>query len=325
VACVQAQMTPPDYRTLQFNVNQNQMSVQANYQNGSYQDQYQFYLYLRQNQQNFIEVVFQYQSQDAENNTQLQLQFNVNCVYEYNSTGNEAYNNETDYVSRYPEMNQIPQWNSYVNETTVVDGIPVYVFSWTTHDNIFTVRIHISPQNVSTGVGPLTPNEVKMDFEIHDYPWLGTQTRLALETTVQSQYQSQNSGSDGIQNNNLYFGSDASIPPFGQFSWVPVAGNGSTNVVATTSQLNRGNQFHLWFSFLTDPQNLHADIVWDPTIGLAYNYIPGYASQFCLGTICGGAAIAVIVVIVAVVIVVIGVGAALVLRRRGSYETIPSS
>jgi len=257
--------------------------------------------------------------------------FYINAIYEYDSPEPETtYTAGQPYVSKYPEGDnpQIPQWKPYINGTTIVDGVPVYIYTWVTQDNILTIRVHVSPQNVLTGTGPLTPNDVKLDIEIHDYNFTGEQTRLALVTTLQSQHQSSsNTGADGIQNNNFYFGEPGALPPFGQFSWVPEAGNGTINVAATTSNLNYANQFNLYFSFLTDPQFIHSDIVWDPQLGLAYDYTPSPRPGFCLGSICGGGAIAILAVVISVAVVVIGVGAGCVLKPhvRGSYETIPSS
>jgi len=216
-----------------------------------------------------------------------------------------------------------------VNETTVINGTPAYAFSWSTNDtpreSIFTVRVHFSPRDVSTGFGPLTPNDLKIDFEIHNYPFLESRSRLALQTNIQSQTQSQNTIQNGIQNRQINFNPAGELEglPFGAFSWVPKAGNGSTNVVATCAELNHANQFDLYFSFLTDPKNIHGDIDWDPTVGLAYT-VPSVPSsdQFCLGNACGFLGIFLVVLIVLAIIVVVGLVAYFGLKRKSDYDII---
>jgi len=324
LACVQAQRTPPDYRVLQFSKSQSQLSVFANYQNETFQDQYLFFMFLRQNSQSIVQLDFQYQVNDGQNHTQLQFQLYIDAIIEFNSTDATPYKANQPYVSRYPKYNQNVQWQGIVNETTVVDGIPVYVFSCTT--GVLTVRVHLSPQDVSTVDGPLTPNDVKIDIEIHEYPFVGDQTRLALKTTLKSQTQSQNSGGNAMQDNSLLFGNNNSSFPFGSFSWVPTAvGNGTVNVVATTNQINYGNNFEIYFSFLTDPVALHSDIVWDPKFGLEYEFVPEVPisnPQFCVGVACAAGAVVLVVVIVAASMIAIVLGVCVLMRKRHSYVPI---
>lgn len=277
-----------------------------------------------QSQQNLISVTFQYQVQNGSNQTQLQLQFNVNAIHEYNSSSStDSYNNQT--VQKYPEEFQTIQWGPWVNESIYDNGVYVYIYSSTSLDGILTVRVRATSQPVESTTGILSPNDVKMDFEIHDFPFVGTQTRLAMETNVQSQSRSQNDWNNADDNNQLLFDSAANLP-LGAFSWVPVAGNFSEIQVVASSNSAPGyqNQFQIFFSFLTPPAQIHSAIVWDPTLGLQYDIpapLPDNIKDFCF-IFCGIGGILSVVVVGVVAIIVLAVIFILALRKRTDYEPI---
>jgi len=239
------------------------------------------------------------------------VHFDLVALLEYPSPEEDTYFQPNDtYVSRWPELNQIVQWGFWQNESTVVDGVDLYIFSAVSQDGCFTIRAHISPEPLSVGQGIFGPNDIKIDFEIHNFSFVENNTRLALQTLLQSQTQSQNDGQNAIDNNNLLLSNNVPNFPLGSFSWTPEAnGNDSSiiRVVASTAQRSYGNQFDLYFSFLTELQNIHSDVVWDPRIGLAYTAAEPISTpaQFCF-ILCGTMAIVLVAVVAAVVIIVFG-------------------
>jgi len=274
-------------------------------------------------------MYFQYQSQNGSNQTQIQFTLNLVALLEYPSPNDSsAYQPNGTYVQRWPVEHQIVQWGFWRNESVVVDDTLVYIFSVTSQDGIFTLRTHVAPVELTVGQGMLSPNSIKVDIEVHEFPFVGNDTRLALQTLLTSQTQSQNNGQNAIDNNNLFLSNMEPNMPLGSFSWVPIAnGNDSSviKVVATTAQRAYGNQFDLFFSFLTDAENIHSDIVWDPTIGLAYTgTAPTSPAEFCF-IMCGTMGIVFIVIIAVVVIAIFGaVVLCLVGRPKGdgTYQRI---
>lgn len=116
--------------------------------------------------------------------------------------------------------------------------------------------------------------------------------------------------------------------PLGVFSWVPTAlaksskaaeAGSDIEVYAHVPQSGDDKDFPIYYTFMTADSLLHpGSIYWDPKLGLDYNDESG---AFCIGSICGGAAIGVVVGLVA--LVVIGVlGTVLALSRRKGYQRV---
>lgn len=114
----------------------------------------------------------------------------------------------------------------------------------------------------------------------------------------------------------------------GVFSWVPTAvarnsleeAGSDIDVTAyvPTGDDKGGKEYTLYFSFMTPESALHpANIFWDPRLGLDYDESDG----FCIGSLCGGAAIGLIAGIAIVAILVV-LGVAVALRRRSGYQVV---
>jgi len=203
----------------------------------------------------------------------------------------------------------------------LLDGIPFYSFAATSLDGIVTVRVNVAEESLQYGTSTFDPNNVKVDFEIHQYPFVGTRTRLALDTLLQSQTQSQNAGSDAIQNQQLLFKGPSTATPFGSFSWVPTAGGNDTimNVIASTPEITFGNQFQIYFTFLTDPSQIHSDITWDPALGLSYR-IP-QVPVFCF-FLCGALGVFVIIVLVVIGVVLGCISLNILMKHKATYQKL---
>jgi len=324
ILCAYADPQPPAQRTFNIQVNQLQLQIWATYQNGTYQDQYQFEMDLNQQNQDIFKAFFQYHAQGAKNQSQIQFHLEVTSLVEFNGT--DIYEGDAKTIrSQWPAGKSV-QWHYWVNETKIVDNVPIYSYSSTTLDGIFTVRLHTSAAHLNLPDSPaLSPNNIKLDLEVHNYPYMASSSRLALLTKVTGQSQSVNSGQGAVNDNNLLFGAISSDLPFGSFSWInqalPIPSNKSFAVVAYSPDESASNSVDLYFTFCTPPSGPRpTSIIWDPRIGLDY----AAADVLCLGTLCGPGAIAVIVVIVVATttIITIGIACAILKKKQRPYQVI---
>lgn len=98
------------------------------------------------------------------------------------------------------------------------------------------------------------------------------------------------------------------------------AGDSSIEVAAYSPERQRGKEFDIFFTFLTSESFLHPDsLIWDPTVGLDYDE----ENTFCMGDLCGAAAIGLVagllagVVLVAVVTLIV-----YSYRKRANYQSL---
>jgi len=318
--------------------------VAASYQNQTFSDEYQLQIVLLQNQQALLSCVFGYQAQNGENSTQIQFSTTVDRIVEFYSHGDIPkhptkddtkliYNGSNTVYSSYPSEGSM-QWNFWVNESAVVDDVPVQIYSATTNDGVFKVRVHITPRTVESRSGVLNPNDVKMDFEIHDYPFVEDKSRLALEIEVQ--IQSQNSWQANLEKDGILIGEQSKWSPFGSYSWNKTAVATETDGVETLIPVipadepdNQG--IDLYFTFLTPKGEEHGDIVWDPRLGLSYvdptpspspSPQPHTPHPFCF-IVCGPAAIVLVVLVILASSALIAATYVYVRnRRKRAYEQL---
>jgi len=320
LSLIQAE-TPPEQRNIQVTASQQKVQFQASYQNGTYQDSFTFDLTLSRSTMQLLSGLFQYQHQDSENQTQIQFNLEVTALLEINTTETDTYKGDPNtIIQHYP--NGQGDWNDWVDESKTVDGIRVHSFSATTKDGVFLTRVHIAEESVDVSSVMVGPNDVKIDFEVHNFPRLDNNSRVALQTSIKSQQQSHNSGNQAIDENNLVFGGAGPAFPFGSFSWAPKANasNEEIQVIAYSPQTTTTNQFDLFFTFFTTTQAQAKDIVWDPRVGLDYNAVPG--GEFCFASVCGVGAYFIIIGIIVGVITLIALVLFIWFKRRQGYDSI---
>jgi hypothetical protein len=115
--------------------------------------------------------------------------------------------------------------------------------------------------------------------------------------------------------------------PLGSFSWVPSAvandtdGSTEVEVVAWSSEKQRGKEFTIYYTFLTFDALLHpSKLVWDPRVGLDYE---DESSGFCMGSLCGGAAVGLISGLLGgVVLVAVAILLFYSYRKRMHYQSL---
>lgn len=112
---------------------------------------------------------------------------------------------------------------TYANITTS-EGNTVTIITTHTLDDLFTISIYIADTNTSYLNATITPQEIKFDFKIHQYPYVNQSSQLALRTRVDTPFSviaQQNASAEqqrlASQESRLNISSSTN---FGFFSWV---------------------------------------------------------------------------------------------------------
>ncbi len=114
--------------------------------------------------------------------TQINLAFQITfySIIEFEDDGNGIY--EPDLDQEIQEM-VLNSWEdisySYVNSSA-------HIFTITTTDDVFLVRIFAVEGYTDVNGTIIAPTEIKIDFEFHNFPFNKTQTLLALQVKFQT-------------------------------------------------------------------------------------------------------------------------------------------
>jgi len=312
-------MEVPSQRNIQVQLNEQQLQIQATSQNITIQDAYQFNVNLGENTEDILRVFFQYQRE--KNQTQIQFTLDIKSLFEIDLSSTSYYQGDTKtIISSWPQNGTSVAWKNWVDESKEVNGIHIYSYSATTRDGLFTVRVLVTPTGTDWNNVALDPNNVKMDFEIHNYKYSRNNTRLVMQSHISSQTQSENTGENAANNGLLAFGKPGT--PMGVFSWEGLV-NTTTETVPVTAwspSAAVGTQFDLFFTFITAAPVQPMDLVWDPRVGVDYGSI-----EFCMGKLCGGNAFVTIAASVVGAVILVSLITVIMLRRRNrdnSYQEI---
>lgn len=167
---------------------------------------------------------------------------------------------------------------TYENITTS-EGNRVTIITTHTLNDLFIISIYIADSNTSYLNATITPQEIKFDFKIHQYPYVNQSSQLALRTYIKTPFSviaQQNTYANqqrlASQESRLNI---SSAMNFGFFSWVPEAIVDSiqrpvnVSVVSQTQQTfsseNQSSytQAEVVFSYARGESILH-----DPKIGV---------------------------------------------------------
>jgi hypothetical protein len=301
--------------------------VDAIYKNGTYEDKFALDLHLDDSTESLADFHLQYGTNNNGNRTRLDLHFIFNRIIEFESyPHSQVYSgNATSIVSTWPIKGEKEKWGDWIDGSGPVNGIETY--KYTISRGIFTIGIKMAVEDVIDENMKISPNSVKIDVEVHDFPYsTKVPTRLAISSTVRSKTTSKVSGEHAIINHQLIFDNDPDMP-LGSYSWIPTAQYIDTGaakdipMTAWTSETQRGNNYDIFYTFVTLDDNMHPDsLIWDPTLGLDYS---GEDPAFCIGSLCQGAAYGVLGGVAAVVVlIIVSIVVVVVRRKRSGYIAI---
>jgi len=323
----------PQHRDIKIKLDKLKLEISASYKNLTFQDEFKFGIDLGKTKHDLVDMNFKYTNSSWFNQNSLEFNFFLEKIVEFQITEeiNVWEGDENTVLSTYPPAKTKPSWRPWQNETHYDSGITVFAFSATTIDGIFTVRVSIAATPVPGSSLKIDPNSVKIDIGIDNYPYQGQvgQSRLALVTEVRSLTESKQTGKKPIKDYRIIFDDNPDLP-LGAFSWVPSVdivvddlNFTAVPVVAFSPQENdlRAKKFDIFFTFATNGTQA-SSLFWDPSIGLNYEEL-GPADPYCMGRVCGGAAIAITACLVALIVVVpVVVLLVVTYKKRNMYQRL---
>ncbi len=212
----------------------------------------------------------------------------IEQLIEYNDINSNGKYDHNDAIISNIMMSDAKFTNiTYTNNTTPDNKI-VSILETHTLDNVFSITIYVASEQTSFLNNVITPEEIKIDFNIIDYPFMNQISQLALITKVETPFAitpEQNTYDEekgtAFQENGLNI---SSVSHRGFFSWANVATIDNTSypvnvtVISETEQTftqdnqETYNQTQVIFSYPRGQSITH-----DPkigVIGLIQNILP---------------------------------------------------
>lgn len=150
---------------------------------GSSIDEIEYYLL---NNSNGFSIKTEYERETG--SEEIEVGFNITFVsiIEYNDTDqNNRYNDSDDIVRELPLDNFQP--TNYTVEKLTPSENDLYHFIVNTTDGNFTAHIYIAEEFTPINNSVVTPTQIKIDIEINNFTYNSINSRLALNTTFESE------------------------------------------------------------------------------------------------------------------------------------------
>ncbi len=203
----------------------------------------------------------------------------VEQLIEYVDTNLNGRYDSFDVVVSTVEFSNVSFSNITYENITTSEGNMVTIIETHTLDDLFTIFIYIADTNTSIFNTTITPQEIKFDFNIHQYPYVNQSSQLALRTCVDTPFSVIAQQNASIEQQRLTAQESrlniSSANNFGFFSWVadaivdtiqtPVNVSVVSQTQQTFSQDNQSSftQAEVIFSYARGESILH-----DPKIGV---------------------------------------------------------
>jgi len=231
-----------------------------------------------------IEVETDEMETETESETEYEVSFVKLIEYVSASGGYEPYSWEDEILLDYP-LDDFSEISEIVSSD---DGV-TSTFSATTNDGKVTFTFTISQAAMGE---TLDANKMKIDLNIVEFPWVGSDSSIALLAYIESKRKIERKEDDvaktveDIEINFAEAVDTVGFVPFGEFSWVKSATAASSEegepaeieVVATSPSASSSSTSQeaririavedIAFSFIGAQGS--NDIFWDPSAGVAY-------------------------------------------------------
>ncbi|MHA1257283.1 MAG: hypothetical protein ACTSPS_16970, partial [Promethearchaeota archaeon] len=149
---------------------------------GSVIDEIEYYL-LNNSNGFSIKTVYERESESNE----IEVEFNITFVsiIEYNDTDQNKRYNASDDIVREHKLDSFQPTNYSIE--ILPTGNDLYHFIVNTTDGNFTAHIYIAEEFTPINNSIVTPTQIKVDIEINNFTYNSDNSRLALNTTFDSE------------------------------------------------------------------------------------------------------------------------------------------
>jgi hypothetical protein len=129
-----------------------------------------------------VEMQYRNQAEASQANVQMTVTFRQMIEYE-DVDGDGQFGPGDEVVSTY-DLEET-SWSELAHgEEAGEDGKKVHTITARTSDGVFAMLSHTTETRTMTQHGEISPNLMKIDLVVEDFPWTRTTTRLALQASV---------------------------------------------------------------------------------------------------------------------------------------------
>ncbi|MHA2089719.1 MAG: hypothetical protein ACW98K_02570 [Candidatus Kariarchaeaceae archaeon] len=264
-------------RRLDVDIEDDKIEIKSELESGDNKDKFEVEFDVGSSDEAEFDLRYYTETSAAETKLRYRVKFEGIIEFRENVTGNstqfDGYQKGEE-VSFY-EIGKTG-WNDLAYS---LNSAGMYTITAKTSDNVFTLTMFIAESVVHLENNSFTPNSVKIDIGITNFPYSENNTSLAIQTQVKSEAeQSIRSETEDEENDFAEEESEIRLKSSnaeGYFSWVEYANADSLQVPVLASSLADStddedlepgeSSSRIYFSFAVSDAN---DIVWDPKIGV---------------------------------------------------------
>ncbi len=218
-----------------------------------------------------VQIQISYDNDAGSEESELDLEIYIDTIFEFVDDGDGLFDEDNDTIIQEYQLDNF----THPQQTDIVDGANsiVHYLNTSTGDGVFTLHLYISEQFEKIGQSTISPTQLKIDFEIDNFPYLQGDTQLSLRAEMESE--SDDYEHDEETEDELY-GHDEDEDSYGLttnnftgfFSWKEYAmvdGVQENVTINTKSEIDDDElEMYLYFTY-----SHGLNIVHDPKLGIA--------------------------------------------------------
>jgi len=136
---------------------------------------------------NMLTVQMQYRNQAEAEQANVQMKVTFRQMIEYEDVDGDGQLGPGDEMVSTYDL-ETAQWADLEHaDEAGEDGKKVHTITARTSDGVFAMVTYTSETRTQTPSGEVSPNLMKIDLVVEDFPWTRTTTRLALNANVQTE------------------------------------------------------------------------------------------------------------------------------------------
>ena len=132
-----------------------------------------------------IKLQISYESEVGHGESELDFEVYIDRIFEFVDDGDGLFYEDNDTIIQEYQLEDFtyPQYTELVNGV----GSKVHYVNTTTGDGVFTLHLYISEEFEQIAQSTLSPTQLKVDFEIDNFPYLQSDTLLSLRAEMESE------------------------------------------------------------------------------------------------------------------------------------------
>ncbi len=169
-------------RSVSFNIESDRIEFESILkQTDGTQDEIDFRVELSDD----IKIQISYESEVGHGESELDFELYIDRIFEYVDDGDGLFYEDNDTIIQEYQLEDFtyPQHTELVN----VVGSKIHYVNTTTGDGVFTLHLYISEEFEKIAQSTISPTQLKIDFEIDNFPYLQSDTMLSLRVEMESE------------------------------------------------------------------------------------------------------------------------------------------